>query len=175
MAWKDNLLKSINDPNLIKFKDDKVVIIEDLYPKSECHYLVIPYEDILNIQSLQRQHLSTLYYMDELARNFAYNFKGKNMWLGYHAKPSMNRLHLHLISDDFNGQGLKHKKHYNSFTTPFFIASSKVIHDVKQFGRVLLPSDSECDIYLKTALKCHKCKYNPINMPTLKLHLLTHL
>lgn len=44
--------------------------------------------------------------------------------IGYHAMPSMQRLHLHVISTDFNSPCLKTKYHWNSFTTPFFLHSS---------------------------------------------------
>ncbi|KNG88617.1 histidine triad nucleotide binding protein [Aspergillus nomiae NRRL 13137] len=40
---------------------------------------------------------------------------------GIHAHPSMNHLHIHVISVDRYSDRLKHKKHYNSFSTPFFV------------------------------------------------------
>ncbi|KAF7585859.1 aprataxin-like protein [Aspergillus hancockii] len=40
---------------------------------------------------------------------------------GVHAVPSMNHLHIHVISVDRYSDRLKHKKHYNSFSTPFFV------------------------------------------------------
>jgi len=43
--------------------------------------------------------------------------------MGYHAMPSMQRLHLHVISTDFNSPYLKTKYHWNSFTTSFFLHS----------------------------------------------------
>jgi len=42
--------------------------------------------------------------------------------LGYHASPSLEPLHLHLISGDFDSPCLKHKKHWNSFQPPFFVS-----------------------------------------------------
>ncbi|KAL9113092.1 MAG: hypothetical protein Q9227_002704 [Pyrenula ochraceoflavens] len=41
--------------------------------------------------------------------------------VGIHAHPSMNHLHVHIISRDRHSPCLKHRKHYNSFSTPFFI------------------------------------------------------
>lgn len=41
---------------------------------------------------------------------------------GIHAHPSMNHLHIHVLSVDRHSDRLKHRKHYNSFTTPFFIS-----------------------------------------------------
>lgn len=41
--------------------------------------------------------------------------------IGYHAEPSMQQVHLHVVSTDFNSPALKNKKHWNSFTTDFFV------------------------------------------------------
>ncbi|KIW33451.1 uncharacterized protein PV07_00303 [Cladophialophora immunda] len=55
---------------------------------------------------------------DELppGRDFSKEFK-----VGIHAHPSMNHLHIHIISRDMHSARLKHRKHYNSFNTDFFI------------------------------------------------------
>jgi aprataxin len=55
--------------------------------------------------------------------------------VGYHARPSMHQLHLHVISDDFDSAALKDKKHWNSFTTKFFVPSSEVIRMVSENGK----------------------------------------
>lgn len=59
-----------------------------------------------------------------------------SMRVGFHAVPSMAQLHLHLISGDFLGTGLKNKKHYNSFTTPFFLGIDEVISMLSQDGGI---------------------------------------
>lgn len=41
--------------------------------------------------------------------------------IGYHAEPSMQQVHLHVISTDFNSPSLKTKKHWNSFNTAYFV------------------------------------------------------
>ncbi|KAK8002500.1 hypothetical protein PG989_002219 [Apiospora arundinis] len=40
--------------------------------------------------------------------------------VGIHSNPSMNHLHIHVLSRDMASDSLKHKKHYNSFNTDFF-------------------------------------------------------
>ncbi|KAI9785366.1 MAG: aprataxin-like protein [Geoglossum umbratile] len=40
---------------------------------------------------------------------------------GLHAHPSMNHLHIHVLSVDRISNCLKHRKHYNSFATPFLL------------------------------------------------------
>lgn len=45
----------------------------------------------------------------------------KEVKVGVHAVPSMNHLHIHVLSRDMHSDRLKHRKHYNSFTTDFFV------------------------------------------------------
>lgn len=45
----------------------------------------------------------------------------KSVATGYHAKPSMSHLHIHVFSVDRVSECLKDRKHYNSFATPFLI------------------------------------------------------
>ncbi|RMZ76834.1 hypothetical protein DV738_g4750, partial [Chaetothyriales sp. CBS 135597] len=49
-------------------------------------------------------------------RDFASELK-----VGIHAHPSMNQLHIHIISPDMSRDTMRHRKHYNSFNTDFFI------------------------------------------------------
>lgn len=44
-----------------------------------------------------------------------------DIMVGVHAHPSMNHLHVHVISKDRYSECLRHRKHYNSFATPFFV------------------------------------------------------
>lgn len=45
----------------------------------------------------------------------------KEIRVGIHAHPSMTHLHIHIISRDMHSECVKHRKHYNSFNTDFFI------------------------------------------------------
>ena len=45
----------------------------------------------------------------------------QDVMAGVHAGPSMNHLHVHVLSRDFVSDRMRHRKHYNSFHTPFFI------------------------------------------------------
>lgn len=44
-----------------------------------------------------------------------------NFQIGFHNPPSMQRLHMHVISRDFVSGCLKTKKHWNSFNTRLFL------------------------------------------------------
>lgn len=41
--------------------------------------------------------------------------------VGVHARPSMNHLHVHVLSREMHSDRVKVRKHYNSFTTDFFV------------------------------------------------------
>ena len=45
----------------------------------------------------------------------------KEIRIGIHAHPSMTHLHVHIFSRDMHSECVKHRKHYNSFNTPFLI------------------------------------------------------
>lgn len=45
----------------------------------------------------------------------------REIMVGIHAHPSMTHLHIHVMSVDRYSDRLKHRKHYNSFSTPFFV------------------------------------------------------
>jgi hypothetical protein len=62
--------------------------------------------------------------------------------MGFHAQPSMLLLHLHVLSEDLNSPALKHKKHWNSFTTRFFVAPQRVIEQLQTHDRVSALSHS---------------------------------
>ncbi|OHE93209.1 HIT domain-containing protein [Colletotrichum orchidophilum] len=75
---------------------------------------------------------------------------------GVHAHPSMNHLHVHVLSRDMYSVCLKHRKHYNSFNTPFLI-------DVADFP--LAPDDPRRHpghegYLMKKDLVCWRCGDN---------------
>lgn len=91
----------------------------------------------------------------------------KDIMSGIHAHPSMNHLHIHVLSVDRYSDRLRHRKHYNSFSTPFFI-------DVEDFPL------SKDDVrrhpgrqgYLKRDFICWRCGQNFGNkFAELKRHL----
>lgn len=86
---------------------------------------------------------------------------------GIHARPSMSHLHVHVISREMHSPCLKHRKHYNSFNTPFLI-------DVADFP--LAEDDPRLqpgrERYLRRDLTCWRCGRNFGNrFKALKEHL----
>ncbi|KAJ5123293.1 Aprataxin-like protein [Penicillium atrosanguineum] len=91
----------------------------------------------------------------------------KEIMCGIHAVPSMSHLHVHVISVDRHSEKLKHRKHYNSFATPFFVP-------IEDFP--LAPDDERRHPtrqgYLKRDFTCWRCEKQFGNRFTeLKKHL----
>ncbi|XP_038051121.1 aprataxin-like [Patiria miniata] len=175
--WSLGLLDSMKDPNLQVEKDDKVVVIKDKYPKARYHYLVLPKENISKLKALQPDHLELLKHMHEVGERIikeAIGEEGLSYRLGYHAVPSMSHLHLHAISQDFDSPSLKTKKHWNSFTSAYFVDSKEVMDQLEKEGKVDTSAKNP-EAQLKLPLRCHVCKKELTNMPKLKEHIVTHI
>ncbi|KAI1950909.1 aprataxin-like protein [Ophidiomyces ophidiicola] len=76
----------------------------------------------------------------------------KEISCGVHAHPSMNHLHVHVISRDRHSPSLKHKKHYNSFFTPFFVPILDFPLDIDDARR-----HPGREGYLQRDLECWRC------------------
>ncbi|KAF2358812.1 Transposase type 1 [Trinorchestia longiramus] len=140
------------------------------------HYLVLPHLSLSSLKSLTSEHVSLLDHMHAEAKKFTEAKHPRiNFRLGYHAIPSMAQVHMHVISDDFDSPCLKTKKHWNSFNTKYFVDSEQVISDLRTDGRVRECPASDGKRLLETPLRCHKCSFQPANVPKLKQHILTHI
>lgn len=146
MSFRFGLQKYIDHPAdpLTVFHDENVVIIQDAFPKALRHYLILP-----RLPSLTQLHpldvfslvppaytMLTPYveqaksiivdslvsdgYLPDNDKDKA-SFRNKFIRAGVHSIPSMANLHVHVITQDFCLARMKNKKHYNSFTTPFFV------------------------------------------------------
>ena len=194
-------------PSRVISHSEKFVVIDDLYPKSSVHLLLLPRdpkrtllhpfealddEDFLTEVREEVTKLRVLVTRDLRRRYGRFSAKDKareeamdadpatmeedlphgrdwdkDVLAGVHAHPSMNHLHVHIISVDRESDRMRHRKHYNSFATPFFIpledfplaADDKRRHP----GR---------EGYLDSDLKCWRCGKNFRNkFARLKEHL----
>ncbi|CAH01478.1 DNA 5'-adenosine monophosphate hydrolase [Kluyveromyces lactis] len=128
-------------PEVLYF-DDIATIIHDKFPKSEEHFLVLP-----RSHKISNSHPTTidngikvqLQWHIDWAKRFCWtqfikkydikdiSLKEKEAFLanfvqsGVHSTPSMANTHIHVMTRDFHSKKLKHKKHFNSFNSPFFI------------------------------------------------------
>lgn len=209
---RDGLGAYTNNPSgfpqsrVIYYNED-FVAINDLYPKSSVHALLLPrsvrnlfhpfeaFEDLELLGSV-RQEVKKLrtfvakelrrkygqFSAKEQARERALNGEDeipdgqdlplgrdweKDVMAGVHAHPSMSHLHVHIISVDRYSECLRHRKHYNSFATPFFVPIDDfplAKDDVRRHpGR---------QGYLNQSLKCWRCgKEFGQSFSKLKVHL----
>jgi aprataxin len=75
-----------------------------------------------------------------------------SIMVGVHAVPSMSHLHIHIISVDRHSDCLRHRKHYNSFSTPFFVPLDDFPLDRGDDRRW-----PDREGYLKRDFKCWRC------------------
>ncbi|KAM7165802.1 aprataxin isoform 3-T5 [Macrochelys suwanniensis] len=173
--WSQGLKISMQDPKMQVYKDERVVIIKDKYPKARYHWLILPWDSLSSLKSVTKEHLELLEHMHAVGEKLIQQCLDQDRLefrLGYHAIPSMSHVHLHVISQDFDSPCLKNKKHWNSFTTEYFLNSQDVIEMVKTKGKVLV-KDGTSEL-LKLPLRCHVCKQHQSTIPQLKEHLKKH-
>ncbi|KAJ9652168.1 aprataxin-like protein [Neophaeococcomyces mojaviensis] len=92
----------------------------------------------------------------------------KDIRIGVHAEPSMNTLHVHIISIDSYSPALKHKKHYNSFNSNFFVPLDD-FPLAEDDERMKVEKQKE---YAKGDMECWRCGKNYGNrFKELKTHL----
>ena len=171
--WAKVLRTDMKKPEMVVFSTPQVVVINERFFKAaKHHFLVLPREELDNLQSLELKHLSLLEQMQEVGNQIAARHTDSEFRMGFHAKPSMLHLHLHLISQEFESAGLKSKRHWNSFNTDFFLPIENVIAELKELGKV--KKKDELAVCIDLPLACHKCDLKPKNMPELKKHIATH-
>ncbi|KAI2615955.1 HIT-like protein [Hypoxylon sp. NC1633] len=136
------------------------VVINDMWPKSTVHTLLLPrspelsrqhpfdaFEDAGFLAAVQAETLKLKRLVaKELQRRYS-RFSAQerereavldgeredgaelppgrdwshDLLVGVHAHPSMNDLHVHVLAPDMVSECMRHRKHYNSFNTPFLI------------------------------------------------------
>jgi aprataxin len=148
-------------PSRVIYYNESFVAINDLYPKSTVHTLLLPRSPLSRLhpfdafenaeflaavqaettrlkslvaKELQRRYgqFSAQDKLREQVLNGDIEWEdgaplpvgrdwGKELLVGIHAHPSMNDLHVHVLSRDMMSECMRHRKHYQSFNTPFLI------------------------------------------------------
>ncbi|CAG8738832.1 1284_t:CDS:2, partial [Acaulospora morrowiae] len=181
--WSNVLSRYCDYPETLSaeelyYHDDDFVIIWDKYPKAKKHLLVMPRKKIDGVGELKRQHLELVRNLKEKGQWVAERLKeidpNLSFRVGFHAIPSMRQLHIHVISQDFISPSLKNKKHWNSFTTPFFKEVDEIENLLNAKGEIKFDKNYY-ESLLSMPLSCHLCNEEDIkNIPTLKRHLEEH-
>ncbi|KAL0736797.1 hypothetical protein Bca4012_013007 [Brassica carinata] len=160
--------------NVVLESSDNIVVINDQYPKARKHVLVLArQESVDGLEDVGSANIQLLEEMHDVGMKWIKRFQDEDasliFRLGYHSVPSMRQLHLHVISQDFESDHLKNKKHWNSFTTSFFRDSVDVLEEVKSQGK----ANVESEAVLKGELRCNRCRSVHPNIPKLKSHIRT--
>ena len=178
-------------------------LVKDKYPKARLHLLLVIHDEFLparTVKQIETSQMSKLReisaFIDSLRKEIECNvaksdcpilsssvrdelhstLRQGSLRIGFHAKPSLYPLHIHILSDDMDSPAMKNKKHWNSFTSAFFVPLQTVIDTLSRESEQQsmvhkLPPDYELEEMLKGDLVCHKCAHSFPNIPQLKRHL----
>ena len=171
-------------PSRVVYYNDKFVVINDLFPKSIVHLLILPRDPRKNILRPQEAFDDLEFLADcqeeekrvrdlvaselrrklgkysaaERARTEAMESDdlpdelppgrdwSKEIMSGTHANPSMNHLHIHVLSKDLMSECMRKRNHYQSFTTDFFIGMEEypLAEDDPRRNYRHFPDDMHC-------------------------------
>lgn len=230
---------STKNTSFVLYRDEACVLVNDAYPKSTVHALILPLDP--SLQSLNdlngslctsssssfprgrgegrgtreeetssiapfsstsespssssssscttseqsqwtvrpQNHIQLLEHMCRVADSYVQflqkveptKYANRRFITGFHSLPSLPQLHMHLISMDLESPCLKHKKHYNSFSTYFFLTSDRIVDDLKKNQYITLNQDtSTLAQYEKQAMECLWCGMPLKDMPSMKRH-----
>lgn len=132
-----------------------------------------------SVLDLCKADLPMLYEMQTLSDRFIKDrlsnarHKLEPFQIGFHAIPSLSPLHLHIISKDFDSPCLKHKEHWNSFTTDFFRPLQSIIREIEVEGKVEDRTE-EWKVLKKQKPICSICGQHEANLPKTRAHYATH-
>lgn len=175
--WKDGLVRALNDPDQIFETDELTVTLKDGFPKAKYHYLIVPRESINSVKELSRRNLDLLNHIHKVAEDLISRVHKKEPGLrfrfGYHAVPSMNRLHMHIISQDFDSPRMRTRHHWNTFNTEYFMDSTTVTETLKSVGYIEV-DEEKYEALLTLQMKCNICPRRYEDMTALKSHLMEH-
>jgi aprataxin len=179
-AWDSALIDIVTSLNSDTNKrrtfyvDNKIAVVYDPYAKAKVHLLCIMRSNIDGPTNLKAEHVELLEHAHEIASRIVPHLKKQlptlDFQIGYHAIPSMKRLHFHIISNDFISVSIKNKKHWNSFTTEFFLSCDHILNELKTKGKITIDKKKYEEI-LKKDLQCHRCHIPQKNIPKLKEHI----
>ncbi|CAL1704540.1 unnamed protein product [Somion occarium] len=186
-------------PSVLFSHTENTLTIYDAYPKSIFHFLILPRTnaflplsvfDLTNLRTLlkgnkerAKEVISTLNdeatklkkeIEEEMVNRYGFKW---DIWMGFHPVPSMEHLHLHVLSADLRSPSMKTKKHYNSFRPKlgFFQHIDDVLSwfdaEPSYFNKMSELKKSKYEPLLKENLTCFRCDAMFKNIPTLKSHL----
>ncbi|KAM8704249.1 hypothetical protein ACLKA7_008793 [Drosophila subpalustris] len=159
-------------------ESEQAAVMKDAYPKAQYHFLVVAKENIDNVTALTREHLPLLDHMMELANQIIerqQHLPSSDFLVGFKIDAFMNRLTMHVISNDFYSVSMKRKTHWNSFNTDLFLTYQAVYALLRIRGSIdKLPKDKVHDLRKAEQLHCNQCDFESNSLLALKAHLFQH-
>ena len=157
------------------------IILYDQFPKSKVHLLVLhrnpSYKSLKMLRKEERGHTELLCGMltvgEHLKSALGKQYPRWSFISGFHAIPSLEPLHMHVMSLDLESPCLKKKKHYNSFSTPFFLEGKFVWKNFTAHGYLTLLREEKIPYYHELEsgpMVCLWCEQPLSNMPDMKDH-----
>ena len=183
--WSSGLCRMADAPNaaepgVVLSVTPLLVRARDKFPKARSHVLLISREPGLNtLAQLQPRHEALLVamqaeaerHLNEARASGDASLAGIPFAVGFHAVPSMQRLHCHVISGDYHSDALKNRKHWQSFHHPaFFLPLKAVLAQLRSSGRVRVDT-AAAEACLSAPMRCHRCGAQCSTMPALKKHI----
>lgn len=165
-------------------EEESVLIAYDVYAKARVHLLLLPLRHELRAVEaacdLRPSHLPQLRELAECARWLERSMRASGslpalrVHVGFHRVPSMKHLHLHFVTADFDSAALKHKRHWNSFNTPFFLPIDDCVRSLEQGAAGDVPRGpqlAQVEELLKAHMTCSTCQGVQLpNMRAVKEH-----
>uniref|UniRef100_A0A182RYF2 HIT domain-containing protein n=1 Tax=Anopheles funestus TaxID=62324 RepID=A0A182RYF2_ANOFN len=175
--WSYQLVRELADAKLHLNSTSKSIAIRDLHPKARIHFMVLPRKAIDTLHELTIEDIDLLEDMYQLGirviKDMGLNEAQFNF--GYHLKPHMKRLHLHVISNDFDSPSLKRRHHWTIFNSEIFRSHEAVLKELKQYGKIVERSDAYIQSLREGPLKCNVCVFQTDHLSAMKKHITMHL
>lgn len=92
--WSFGLIEKLKDESNIILKTNELAVIQDSFPKSRYHFLIIPFDESLDsILDLSSCNINLIDEFELLAINLIelIGNRKENFKIGFHAVPSMKR------------------------------------------------------------------------------------
>ena len=171
------LIHAMTDPEQVFEEDGQTVTVYDGFPKAKYHYLIIPREDIDSVAALQKRHIPLLKHIDQRANDLVARLKAKDpdavFRCGYHMVPSMKRLHLHIVSQDFNSFRMRKKHQWNTFNTEYFIDSEALMAIIEEKGCIDV-NEKFYEALLQSQMQCNYCFKVYASIQEMTRHIRSH-
>uniref|UniRef100_A0A182Y766 Uncharacterized protein n=1 Tax=Anopheles stephensi TaxID=30069 RepID=A0A182Y766_ANOST len=175
--WSYQLVRELADERLHLNSTAQSIAIRDLHPKARHHFLVLPRKAIDTLHELTIEDVELLEDMYQLGVRVirAMGLSVEQFNFGYHLKPHMKRLHLHVISNDFDSPSLKRRHHWTIFNSEIFRTHEAVLLELKQQGYIQERPDAYIRALREGPLRCNVCTFKAEHLHVMKNHITMHL